>query len=184
MELSRSAQDLWLGYWTENQEKSKNKFYFLIFTLFGVAGCAFTFCKVRVQSNCNIRASRKVHKEMVESLIRAPIPTFHETVPKGQILNRFSGDMHSVDRGGMDSFLNILSTIISFVTCIGICAYYEPYSLLTIPVILFIGNKISSFYRNSSRELQRMESGQRSPVLNLCNEVIPGTTTIRAFGFQ
>jgi ABC-type multidrug transport system fused ATPase/permease subunit len=29
-----------------------------------------------------------------------------------------------------------------------------------------------------------MESGQRSPVLNLCNEVIPGTTTIRAFGFQ
>jgi len=184
MDLSRSAQDLWLGYWTENQEKSKNKFYFLIFTLFGVAGCAFTYCKVRVQSKCNIRASRKVHKEMVESLIRAPIPTFHETVPKGQILNRFSGDMHSVDRGGMDSFLNILSTLISFVTCVGICAYYEPYSLLTIPVILFIGRKISTFYRTSSRELQRMESGQRSPVLNLCNEVIPGTTTIRAFGFQ
>ena len=184
MDLSRSAQDLWLGYWTENQEKSKNNFYFLIFTLFGVVGCAFTYCKVRVQSNCNVRASRIVHKEMVESLIRAPIPTFHETIPKGQILNRFSGDMHSVDRGGMDSFLNILSTIISFVTCVGICAYYEPYSLLTIPVILFIGQKISTFYRNSSRGLQRIESGKRSPVLNLCNEVIPGTTTIRAFGFQ
>ena len=184
MDLSRSAQDLWLGYWTENQEKSKNNFYFLIFTLFGVVGCAFTYCKVRVQSNCNVRASRIVHKEMVESLIRAPIPTFHETIPKGQILNRFSGDMHSVDRGGMDSFLNILSTIISFVNCVGICAYYEPYSLLTIPIILFIGQKISTFYRNSSRGLQRIESGKRSPVLNLCNEVIPGTTTIRAFGFQ
>ena len=184
MDLSRSAQDLWLGYWTEHQEQSKNMFYFLIFSLFGVAGCAFTYCKLKVQSNCNIRASRTIHKEMVESLIRAPIPTFHETVPKGQILNRFSSDINSVDRGGMDSFLNILSTAISFTTCIGICGYYEPYSLLTIPPILYVGQKISTFYRNSSRELQRMESGKRSPVLNLCNEVIPGTTTIRAFGFQ
>ena len=184
MDLSRSAQDLWLGYWTEHQSPSKNMIYFIIFSLFGVAGCAFTYCKLRVQSRSNIRASRTIHKEMVESLIRAPIPTFHETVPKGQILNRFSSDINSVDRGGMDSFLNILSTVISFVTCILICAYYEKYSLLTIPPILYVGQRISTFYRNSSRELQRMESGKRSPVLNLCNEVIPGTTTIRAFGLQ
>ena len=184
MDLSRSAQDLWLGYWTEHQDPSKNMFYFLIFSCFGIAGCAFTFCKLKVQSNCNIRASRTIHKEMVESLIRAPISTFHETIPKGQILNRFSSDINSVDRGGMDGFLNILSTAISFVTCIGICGYYEPYSLLTIPPILFVGQKVSNFYRNSSRELQRMESGKRSPVLNLCNEVIPGTSIIRAFGLQ
>ena len=184
MDLSRSAQDLWLGYWTKNQKQSKNKLYFFIFTLFGIAGCSFTYCKVRVQSNCNIRASRTIHKEMVESLIRAPIPTFHEIVPKGQILNRFSSDINSVDRGGMDSFLNILSMTITFVTCLVICGYYEPYSLLTIPPILYAGKKISSFYRNSSRELQRIESSKRSPVLSLCNEVIPGTTTIRAFEFQ
>ena len=184
MDLSRSAQDIWLGYWTEHQDQSKNLFYFLIFTLFGVVGCAFTFCKLRVQSNSNIKASRSIHKEMVESLVRAPIPTFHETVPKGQILNRFSSDINSIDRGGLNHFLNILSTLISFVTCVGVCGYYEPYSLLTIPVILFIGHKISTFYRNSSRELQRIESGKRSPVLNICNEVIPGTTTIRAFGYQ
>jgi len=95
---------------------------------------------------------------MVESLILARIPTFHETVPKGQILNRFNGDMHSIERGGMDNFLNILSTLISFVTSVGICEYYEPYSLITIPVILYIGQKISTFYRNSSRGLQRIES--------------------------
>ena len=184
MDLSRSAQDLWLGYWTEHQEQSKNTLYFLIFTLFGIVGCAFTYCKLKVQSKSNIKASRSIHKEMVESLIRAPIPTFHETVPKGQILNRFSSDINSIDRGGLNHFLNILSTLISFVTCIGICGYYEPYSLLTIPVILLIGYRISTFFRNSSRELQRIESGRRSPVLNICNEVIPGTTTIRAFGYQ
>ena len=184
MEFSHSAQDLWLGYWTEHQSQSKNMFYFFIFTLFGIVGCAFTYCKLKVQSNSNIQASRSIHKEMVESLIKAPIPTFHETVPKGQILNRFSSDINSIDRGGLNHLMNILSTLISFVTCIGICGYYEPYSLLTIPLILFIGQKISTFYRNSSRELQRIESGKRSPVLNICNEVIPGVTTIRAFGYQ
>ena len=184
MDLSRSAQDIWLGWWTEHQEQSKNLIYFLIFSLFGVVGCAFTYCKLKVQSNSNIMASRSIHKEMVESLIRAPIPTFHETVPKGQILNRFSSDINSIDRGGLNHFLNILSTLISFVTCVGICGYYEPHSLLTIPLIIFIGHKVSVFYRNSSRELQRIESGKRSPVLNICNEVIPGTTTIRAFGYQ
>ena len=184
MDTSRSAQDIWLGYWTEHQEQSKNIIYFIIYSLFGVVGCAFTYCKLKVQSNSNIKASRSIHKEMVESLIRAPIPTFHETVPKGQILNRFSSDINSIDRGGLNHFLNILSTLISFVSCIGICGYYEPYSLMTIPIILFIGYKISNFFRKSSRELQRIESGRRSPVLNICNEVIPGTTTIRAFGYQ
>ena len=149
MDLSRSAQDLWLGYWTEHQEPSKNMFFFLIYSLFGIAGCAFIFCKLKIQSNSNIRASRTLHKEMVESIIRAPISTFHETVPISQILNRFSSDINSVDRGGMDIFSNILSSAISFVTCIGICGYYEPYSLLTIPPILFIGQKVSNFYRNS-----------------------------------
>ena len=184
MEFSHSAQNIWLGYWTEHQSQSKNMFYFFIFTLFGIVGCAFTYCKLKVQSKSNIQASRIIHKEMVESLIRAPVSTFHETVPKGQILNRFSSDINSIDRGGLNHLMNILSTLISFVTCIGICGYYEPYSLLMIPVILFIGHKISTFYRNSSRELQRIESGKRSPVLNICNEVIPGVTTIRAFGYQ
>ena len=82
MDTSRSAQDIWLGYWTEHQEQSKNIIYFIIYSLFGVVGCAFTYCKLKVQSNSNIKASRSIHKEMVESLIRAPIPTFHETVPK------------------------------------------------------------------------------------------------------
>ena len=184
MELSHSAQDLWLGYWTEHQDPSKNNIFFGIFCLFGIIGCAFTYCKLRTQSKSNIQASRSIHQEMVKSLIRAPVPTFHETVPKGQILNRFSSDINSLDRGGLNHFLNILSTLILFISCIGICGYYEPYSLLTIPVIIFIGHRISIFFRNSSRELQRIESGTRSPVLNLCNEVIPGTTTIRAFNFE
>ena len=33
---------------------------------------------------------------MVDNLIKAPICTFHETTPKGQIFNRLSKDMEEV----------------------------------------------------------------------------------------
>ena len=184
MTLSISGQDLWLSYWTQHQDKSKNLLYYFIFSLLGIMGGLFTYCKERIQSRSNVSASRNIHKEMIESLIRAPIPTFHETVPKGQILNRFSNDIDIIDIGTMDNFLEIINTVILLVNSLAICAYYQPYSLLIVPPILFVGKKISTFYRNASRELNRMESSKRSPVLSLCNEVVPGTSTIRAFGYQ
>ena len=184
MHFSRSAQDLWLGYWTEHQEKSKNMFYFSIFSSFGIFGCLLTLCKLKYQTRININVSRGVHKEMIQSLIRAPIPTFHEIIPQGQILDRFSSDINSIDRGASNYFLDILYSFVSFIVGICICGYYEPYSLLVTPIILYIGQKISTFYRKSSRELQRIENNNRSPILNICSEAIPGISTIRAFGYQ
>ena len=184
MSASFYGRDLWLAYWTKKQSKDVNKLYFFIYCCFGFAGSAFTYCKQRLQSISNVNLSRRIHQQMIEALIRAPVPTFHETVPKGQVLNKFSNDMDSIDHGAMTSFVIILTTTVLFLNSIGICAYYEPWSLLTLPPILLIGYKISSYYRNASREIKRMESSMRSPVISLCHEVVPGTTIIRAFGFQ
>ena len=38
-----------------------------------------------------------VHKEMIKNLINAPINLFHDTTPKGQIFNRLSKDLPTVD---------------------------------------------------------------------------------------
>ena len=184
IDLSHLAQDLWLGYSIKYQEKSKNFIYFIVFILFGVVGCVFTFFKLKVQMNCNIHTSRTIHNDMVESLIRAPIPTFHDIIPKVKILNKFNGDINSVDEGVMNNVVKVLSEGISFITCIGICAYYEPYSLLTIPPILLVGLKISKFYLITSRKLRKIENGKKTPTLNFCNETITGISIIRAFGLQ
>ena len=183
-EGSKTSSDLWLSYWTQHQKPEKNFLYFIIYSLLGITGCSFTFCKGRLQGSCNVKVSRKVHGEMVQSLIRAPISTFHETVPKGQILNRFSSDINSVDRGAMSRFLHLLSAVSTFLCSVIVCTYYEPYSLILVPFVIYFGNKITQFYQNCSRELNRLEGSKRSPVLSLTNEVIPGTDVIRAFGYQ
>ena len=180
----KGASDMWLGYWSENQNKKKNNFYFLIYSLLGITSCIINYFSIKQSSNCSIKASKIIHEKMVDNLIKAPICTFHETTPKGQIFNRLSKDIDNVDGRSMREINGFFSCIISFLSSFIICTIYQPYSILFLPFMGIIGYKISQFYSNCSREMFRLEGIVRSPVLNLLNETIPGTTTIRAFQYQ
>ena len=179
----KGISDIWLGYWSVHQSKDKNNTYFAIYTTLSVCACVFSYFLVLLQSKVSINSSRTLHTQMITSLIRAPISTFHETVPKGQIINRLSNEINNMDNWCSNDFIGVVTGCISLITAISICAIYQPLCLLYIPVLGVIGYKVALFYVKCSREIQRMESISRSPVLNVVNEAIPGTTTIRAFRY-
>ena len=178
------ASDIFLGYWSDHQSKSKNLYYFLIYSSLGLTGCVINYFRVRLISKSSIKGSRKMHSLMIQSLVRAPIPTFHETVPKGQIFNRLSKDLTSIDIFSLREFNEVLSCLIGFISALIICSLYQPYCLIFLPILSIVGYKISSFYVACSREMHRIEGIVRSPVINLMNETIPGAITIRAFNYQ
>ena len=178
------SSDIFLGYWNDNQSKAKNFFYFCIYSSLGLTSCVINYIRVRLIAKSSIKASRTMHSLMIQSLIRAPIPTFHETVPKGQIFNRLSKDLTSIDIFSLREFNEVLSCLIGFVSALLICSIYQPYCLIFLPILSIVGYKISSFYVVCSREIHRIEGIVRSPVLNLMNETIPGAITIRAFNYQ
>ena len=121
---------------------------------------------------------------MIKSLIFAPINLFHDTIPKGQIFNRLSKDLTTVDTYTMYWFMTLTSFGTSFFGAIVVCSLYQPFSLILLPFFLFVCWKIGRFYMNCSRELTRIEGMLNSPILNLINETIPGNTTIRAYNFE
>ena len=121
---------------------------------------------------------------MITSLLRAPINLYHDTVPKGQIFNRLSKDLTTVDTYTMYWFMTLTAYGSSFIGAIIICCFYQYQCLYSLPIFIILSFLISRFYMNCSIELNRLEGISNSPILNLINETISGKITIRAFNYQ
>ena len=176
--------DLWLGYWSEHQGERANIFFFTIYSITALGGSLFNYLRTRVITSGSINCSTRLHNQMVVSLIRAPINLFHDTVPKGQIFNRLSKDLPTVDTYTMYWFMTLTAFGSSFLGAVIVCSLYEKECLLFLPVFIAICWFLYRFYINCSRELNRIEGVLNSPILNLVNETIPGTATIRAYNLQ
>jgi len=180
----RIMSDLWLGYWSEHQGEKSNAFFFVIYGVTAMGGSLFNYLRTRVITSGSINCSMKLHNQMVTSLINAPINLFHDTVPKGQIFNRLSKDLPTVDTYTMYWFMTLTAFGSSFLGAVFVCSLYEKDCLIFLPLFFIICWFLYRFYINCSRELNRIEGVLNSPILNLVNETIPGTTTIRAYNLQ
>ena len=180
----RIMSDLWLGYWSEHQGERSNTFFFIIYGLTAMGGSLFNYLRTRVITSGSINCSTKLHNQMVTSLIKAPINLFHDTVPKGQIFNRLSKDLPTVDTYTMYWFMTLTAFGSSFLGAVFVCSLYEKECLIFLPIFAVLCWFLYRFYINCSRELNRIEGMLNSPILNLVNETIPGTATIRAYNLQ
>ncbi|KAG0256860.1 hypothetical protein BG011_004280 [Mortierella polycephala] len=130
-----------------------------------------------------LAASRALHRELLRKVSRAKV-RFFDTTPIGRIVNRFSSDMSTID----DEVSNGLQGLFgSFVTVLGIVVIISSnMPLFMIPAVFIIAvyGVIGAFYVPISRDLKRLNSNSRSPILNHFNEALSGIATIRAFGFE
>ena len=180
----RIISDLWLGYWSEHQGEKSNTFFFIIYGVTAMGGSLFNYLRTRVITSGSINCSTKLHNQMITSLIKAPINLFHDTVPKGQIFNRLSKDLPTVDTYTMYWFMTLTAFGSSFLGAVFVCSLYEKECLIILPIFIIVCWLLYRFYINCSRELNRIEGVLNSPILNLVNETIPGTATIRAYNLQ
>lgn len=180
----KGSSDLWLSYWTKNQNKESNLYFFWIYTALGMSSTIFVFFRIFILTRGSVRCARRLHEEMIKNLVYAPVNLYHDTVPKGQILNRLSKDLSQIEVYSMFLLGSVLAYFLSFLGAIIICSLVEVYCLVFLPVLFILGWFVSRYYINCSRELSRLDGTTRSPVINLISETLPGTTTLRAFNFQ
>lgn len=89
-----------------------------------------------------IGSSRKIHRNMMASLLHASLNEFYDRIPIGRILNRFSKDLINLDEK-MSFTLSDLSVCAFFVIGdLAICVYTTTIYLF-IPIFVF---SIGSFY--------------------------------------
>nr|XP_020746844.1 canalicular multispecific organic anion transporter 1 [Odocoileus virginianus texanus] len=185
------GSNLWLSAWTSDSKRyngtnypsSQRDMRVGVYGALGIAQGFFVFiANIWSVYGCN-HASNILHKQLLNNILRAPM-SFFDTTPIGRIVNRFAGDISTVDdtlpmslRSWVLCFLGIISTLVM------ICLATPIFVVVVIPLgIIYVSVQI--FYVATSRQLRRLDSVTRSPIYSHFSETVSGLSVIRAFEHQ
>lgn len=180
--------NIWLKHWAEvNSGYGYNPhvgFYLGIYLLLGFGSSLFVLiqsCIVWIY--CTIHGSSKLHRDMANSVLKAPM-SFFETTPLGRILNRFTNDVYKVDESLVRVFSMFFGNMFKVsLSILVICFSTWPFIFLIVPLLaLYI--YYQQYYMRTSRELRRLDSVSRSPIFANFQESLNGVSTIRAYGHE
>lgn len=178
--VTRMGGDIFLKEWTKHP--SDVSYYLPIYVGLRLGGCIFIFLRSFILSVImSPIISRNAHNKLMESFMQAPINLFYDVTPLGRLLNRLTKDINLIDDEISFTVGSVLANICSTLCCILMGLIYFPYLVLVVPLILIPGRFISRYYMKSSRELTRLESISRSPMLNHFTETLAGAKFIRCF---
>ncbi|XP_037352386.1 ATP-binding cassette sub-family C member 2 [Talpa occidentalis] len=185
------GSNLWLSAWTSDSKVYNSTNYpasqrDLRLGVYGALGVTQGFFVLLANLWCVYgcsHASNILHRQLLDNILRAPM-SFFDTTPIGRIVNRFAGDISTVDdtlpmslRSWILCFLGIISTIVM------ICLAAPTFIIVVIPLgIIYVFVQI--FYVATSRQLRRLDSVTRSPIYSHFSETVSGLPVIRAFEHQ
>ncbi|CAL1530147.1 unnamed protein product [Lymnaea stagnalis] len=183
---------IWLSDWTADdiltnrslantsKYQDRNDLYLGVYGGLGAAQAVLILFYSLIASIRMVRAAGSLHNGMLANVLRSPM-SFFDTTPSGRIVNRFSGDVETVDntlpqmfRSWMNTFFGTLSTII-------VVSYSTPIFMVVIVPLGILYYLVQRFYIPTSRQLKRIESTTRSPIFTHFSETITGATSIRAY---
>lgn len=165
-----------------SDEDSVDAGYYLgVYAILGIVYMAITFIREGVLFAGSLTASKIIHTKLVTSVSRAKF-RFFDSTPLGQIMNRFSKDIENVDQEIAPVAVGVIHCMASIVTIVLLISVITPGFLIAGFFISILYFFIGFFYINSSRDLKRLESVQRSPLYQQFGETLTGMTTIRAYG--
>ena len=131
----------------------------------------------------NYNISENFHNRMLDNIINAPINLYHDITPFGQIMNKLTMDLDQC----VLFFTFFSSTLNNFCILIGaiiVCINSNIYILIIIPFIFYFGYRISKFYAPAGRDILRIESINRTPLISYYSESIQGIDTIKSLSYH
>ncbi|KAF9098829.1 hypothetical protein BGX29_007411 [Mortierella sp. GBA35] len=130
-----------------------------------------------------LAASRSLHQQLLRKVSRAKV-RFFDTTPIGRIVNRFSSDISTIDDDVSNGLQGLFGSFVTILGIIVIISANMPLFMIPAVFIVAVYGIIGALYVPVSRDLKRLNSNSRSPILNHFNEALSGLATIRAYGFE
>ena len=156
-------------------------YYLGIYALIGLIYVLICLSRELILFWGSLHASWKIHDSLLNAILRAKFKFFDST-PLGQLMNRFSKDVQSVDQEVSPVAIGMIHSLASVITIVILISVITPGFLVAGVFIGAIYFATAFFYIRSSRDLKRIESVQRSPLFQAFGETLNGVVTIRAYG--
>ncbi|CAG5076674.1 Oidioi.mRNA.OKI2018_I69.PAR.g8517.t2.cds [Oikopleura dioica] len=150
---------------------------------FGIVQSVFVIVVALSFSLGGIKASRGIHDQVIQSILRFPL-SFYDKTPSGRIINRVGKDIDVVDAQLIRTlemwthcFLRVLFGVFAIVSG-------SVWYLVFLPFFGIVYFKIQRIFVATTRQLKRIESVSKSPIYNHFGESIHGASTIRAYRYK
>ena len=151
---------------------------FIKYVKISLCGIFFNFLVEFIVTRTTIHSLRKVHEDMINILVRAPINLFHDIVPIGQILNRLTKDIGLI-QGIIKTVNSAIKILFTFIANIGVCYLFNKFILFMSPILFLACLLATHYYISAQRNLVRLHRVSYSPILTIASETIRGVDTIR-----
>ncbi|KAK2954768.1 Multidrug resistance-associated protein [Blattamonas nauphoetae] len=186
-ELVALFQSYWLGVVPNNNMFQPLTYYWKIgiYAFMIIVSIALYLLRSFFLAFGNARSNRIIHTKLVSHVMRCP-SSFFDTTPMGRIVNRFTGNLSQTDQVLLNLLTQILTLAIGVVGQIVVIGVSTPFFLAIGLPALAVYFVLCILYTRASRNLQRLDSIARSPVLSLYSEIVNGAglSTIRAFHLE
>ncbi|KAK2877316.1 hypothetical protein FQN49_001243 [Arthroderma sp. PD_2] len=179
--ISQAPKDLEFSTTTRKYADIDESYYLWIYLALAIVYVIITFFREWVFFLGSIHASRKTHGWLLRSVMNAKFKFFDST-PLGRIMNRFSKDIESIDQDVAATAIGVIHCAAAIVMIVILISVITPKFLIAGAFITVMYIALGAFYINTSRDLKRLESIQRSPLYQQFGETLNGVVTIRAYG--
>ncbi|GAB1195744.1 hypothetical protein APSETT444_005007 [Aspergillus pseudonomiae] len=156
-------------------------YYLGVYAILGFLYIIISLAREGVLFWGSLHASNQIHKRLLNAVMHAKFKFFDST-PLGQLMNRFSKDVEAVDQEVAPAAIGMLHCLASVVMIVALISVIMPGFLIAAVFISLVYFALGAVYLNSSRDLKRLESVQRSPLYQQFGETLNGIVTIRAYG--
>ncbi|KAH7279989.1 hypothetical protein KP509_37G046700 [Ceratopteris richardii] len=172
-------RDFWLSNATSKSSISVGGFI-RMYTLLCSSNWLFIVARSILMALFSLKSTQKFYLDMLKSIFRAPM-SFFDTTPSGRILTRSSTDQATMD---ILLPLSVMLALILYSATIGVlivtCVVTWPVIFVILP-LGWVYLHYQNFYINSSREITRLDSVTKAPIIHHFTETIAGFMVIRGF---
>jgi len=175
--------DLLIGNWAIAEDQHANFwFYCSMYFGFSFATSFFVSSRAYLLLLYSWYGTKRLHEDMIDSVLNAPINLYFDTTPTGRIMNRFSKDLTTIEQNLPYLFGSFYINVYILISIFVIAAIVVDWVAVIFPLIAAFVFYLFRHVIGATKEVERIKNVTKSPLLSFLSETIAGSSTIRAFG--